>query len=46
MVKFDVTDPHETSSELTAESLEDLQLSPGDRIKLVVKAIHLLTVAE
>jgi molybdate transport system regulatory protein len=46
MVKFDVTEPHEMSSVLTTESVEDLQLSPGDRIELVVKAIHVLPVAE
>ena len=46
MVKFDVTDPHEMSSVLTTESVEDLALSPGDRIELVVKAIHVLPVTE
>ena len=46
MVKFDVTDPHEMSSVLTTESVEDLALSPGDQIELVVKAIHVLPVTE
>ena len=46
MVKFDVTNPHEMSSVLTTESVEDLQLSPGDQIELVVKAIHVLPVSE
>ena len=46
MVKFDVTEPHEMSSVLTTESVEDLELSPGDRIELVVKAIHVLPVTE
>ena len=46
MVKFDVTDPYQMSSVLNTESVEDLQLSPGDKIELVVKAIHILPVAE
>ena len=46
MVKFDVTEPHEMSSVLTTESVEDLALSAGDRIELVVKAIHVLPVTE
>ncbi|MBT8329439.1 MAG: TOBE domain-containing protein [Desulfofustis sp.] len=46
MVKFEVTAPHEMSSVLTTESVEELRLSPGDQIELVVKAIHVLPVAE
>jgi molybdopterin-binding protein len=44
LVKFDVTLPHEMSSVLTTESVEDLQLAPGDAIELVIKAIHVLPV--
>jgi molybdopterin-binding protein len=46
LVKFDVTTPHEMSSVLTTESVEHLQLAPGDEIELVIKAIHVLPVKE
>jgi len=46
LVKFDVTIPHEMSSVLTTESVEDLQIKPGDEIELVIKAIHVLPVKE
>ena len=44
LVKFDVTKPHEMASVLTTESVEYLQLAPGDEIELVIKAIHVLPV--
>ena len=31
LVKFDVTTPHEMSSVLTTESVEHLQLAPGNK---------------
>jgi molybdopterin-binding protein len=46
LVKFDVTIPHEMSSVLTTESVEDLGLAPGDDIELVIKAIHVLPVKD
>ena len=46
LVKFDVTIPHEMSSVLTTESVEDLQIAPGDSIELVIKAIHVLPVKD
>jgi molybdopterin-binding protein len=46
LVKFDVTTPHEMASVLTTESVEHLQLAPGDVIELVIKAIHVLPVKE
>ncbi len=46
LVKFDVTTSHEMSSVLTTESVEHLQLAPGDEIELVIKAIHVLPVKE
>ena len=46
LVKFEVSNPHEMSSVLTTESVDDLALSPGDDIDLVVKAIHVLPVSE
>jgi molybdate transport system regulatory protein len=44
LVKFDVLVPHEMSSVLTTESVEDLKITPGDEIELVIKAIHVLPV--
>jgi molybdate transport system regulatory protein len=44
LVKFDVTSPCEMASVLTTESLEDLDIKPGDELKLVIKAIHVLPV--
>ena len=46
LVKFDVTIPHEMSSVLTTESVEDIRLAPGDDIELVIKAIHVLPVKD
>lgn len=46
LVKFTVEMPAEMSSVLTTESLEELRLAPGDHVKLVVKAIHVLPVKE
>jgi molybdate transport system regulatory protein len=44
LIKVDVTIPHEMSSVLTTESVEDLQIKSGDDIDLVIKAIHVLPV--
>ena len=46
LVKFDVTTPAAMASVLTTESLEDMDLKPGDQVLLVVKAIHVLPVKE
>jgi molybdate transport system regulatory protein len=46
LVKFDVTGPCEMASVLTTESFQDLGLKLGDRVKLVVKAVHVLPVKE
>ncbi len=46
LVKYDVTSPIEMASVLTTESMEDLNLKPGDSIKLIIKAIHVLPVKE
>ena len=45
-VDLDVTDPHSMSSVLTADSLEELGLKPGDKVRVVVKAIHVLLVKD
>lgn len=46
LVKFDVTSPAEMASVLTTESVEDLNLKPGDKVQLIIKAIHVLPVKE
>jgi len=46
LVKFDVTGPCELGSVLTTESVENLALKPGDRVKLIIKAVHVLAVKE
>ncbi len=46
LVKYDITTPAEMASVLTTESCEDLDLKPGDKVKLVIKAIHVLPVKE
>lgn len=46
LVNFDVTAPAEMASVLTTESLETLGLKIGDKIQLVIKAIHVLPVKE
>ena len=44
LVKFEVTSPAQMASVLTTESLEDLNLKPGDQVELIIKAIHVLPV--
>ncbi len=46
LVKLDVKLPAEMASVLTTESLEHLDLEPGERVELIVKAIHVLPVKE
>jgi molybdate transport system regulatory protein len=46
LVKFEIEQPCSMASVLTSESVEDLALEVGDRVKLVVKAIHVLPVRE
>ena len=46
LVKFEVTAPHEMASVLTTESVKDMNLKVGDKLTLVVKAIHVLPVKE
>ena len=44
LIKFDVTGPIEMASVITTESLEAMNLKPGDKVELVVKAIHVLPI--
>ncbi|MDY0109944.1 MAG: TOBE domain-containing protein [Candidatus Krumholzibacteria bacterium] len=46
LVKFDVTAPATMASVLTTESVDEMGLNPGDKVLLVVKAIHVLPVKE
>lgn len=46
LVKFEVVLPAEMAAVLTTESLEALELKVGDKLELIVKAIHVLPVKE
>ena len=45
-VSLSVQGPVDLASVLTTDSLDDLGLKPGDGVKVVVKAIHVLLVKE
>lgn len=45
-VKFDVSVPVEMSSVLTTDSVKELDLTAGDTVQLIIKAIHVLPVKE
>lgn len=44
LVKCDVAAPGQMASVITTESVGDLDLKVGDRVQLIVKAIHVLPV--
>jgi molybdate transport system regulatory protein len=46
LVKFDLTKPGKLASVLTTESVDDMKLKVGDKVQLVIKAIHVLPVKE
>lgn len=46
MVKFKVAKPAPMASVITTESVDDLALKPGDKVQLIIKAIHVLPVKE
>ena len=46
LARFDVEQPCCMSSVLTSESVDALSLKPGDKVMLVVKAVHVLPVKE
>jgi molybdopterin-binding protein len=46
LVKFEVAVPHEMASVLTTESVKDMGLKVGDKVSLIVKAIHVLPVKD
>ncbi|HVR73757.1 MAG TPA: TOBE domain-containing protein [Planctomycetota bacterium] len=45
-VTLDVKGPVEVSSVMTLDSLKELGLKKGDKVRAVVKAIHVLLVKE
>ena len=46
LVKFESISAPEMASVLTTESVENLELKPGDTVQLIIKAIHVLPVKE
>jgi molybdopterin-binding protein len=46
LVKFEVTAPPEMASVLTTESVKDMNLKVGDKVILIIKAIHVLPMKE
>jgi molybdate transport system regulatory protein len=46
LVKFEVAVPAAMASVITTESVDDLQLRVGDKVKLMVKAVHVLPVKD
>jgi molybdopterin-binding protein len=46
LVKYEVSNPAEMASVLTTESVEDLNLKVGDKVLLIIKAVHVLPTKE
>jgi molybdopterin-binding protein len=46
LVKFSVTTPADMASVITTESIADLDLKVGDKVTLLVKAVHVLPVKQ
>ncbi len=45
-IRFEIPEKSTMSSVITIDSLENLDLKVGDKIQLIVKAIHVLPVRE
>jgi len=45
-VNLDIPDKSSMSSVLTLEALDDLELSEGDQVRVIVKAVNVLIVKE
>jgi molybdate transport system regulatory protein len=45
-VKLEAIGTVQLSSVMTTDSLKDLDLKPGDKVSVIVKAIHVLVVKE
>ncbi|HUS34781.1 MAG TPA: TOBE domain-containing protein [Verrucomicrobiae bacterium] len=46
LVKFEVTLPANMASVLTTESVQEMGLKVGDKVQLLIKAIHVIPVKE
>ena len=46
LIKFEVTEPGTMASVVTTESVKDLGLKKGDKVRLLIKAIHVIPVKE
>ncbi len=46
VIKFDVIEAKEMSAVITSDSVDSLNLKPGDTVQLVIKSIHVLPVKE
>jgi molybdopterin-binding protein len=44
LVKFVVNAPAEMASVITTESVDDLELKPGDEVQLLIKAVHVMPI--
>lgn len=45
-VALEATGPIQLTSVLTTDSLTELGIKPGDKVRVIVKAIHVLVVRE
>jgi molybdate transport system regulatory protein len=45
-VGLSIDGPSAMSSVMTTDSLQDLNLKPGDKVRVIVKAIHVLVTRE
>lgn len=45
-VQLEIDHPAAMSSVMTTDSLTDLGIKPGDRVRVIVKAIHVLVVKD
>lgn len=46
LIKCNVDSPAQMASVITSESLDHLDVKVGDRVKLIVKAVHVLPVKD
>lgn len=46
LVKFRSLEPADMASVITTESVEELDLKPGDEIQVIIKAIHVIPVKD
>jgi molybdate transport system regulatory protein len=44
LVKLAIPEPSNMASVMTLESLEEMQLKKGDKVEVIVKAVHVLLV--